>query len=70
MKITDDEMSLVLRGRRLVPEQHGDQYFALTATYIRGGMDVFGAVRAAVDMFSPDREPTFRRRYPAALVTW
>jgi hypothetical protein len=62
MKLTPDEMSLLLKGRRLVSESDGQAYFDYVATLLRmGNTSAFDAVRNAVQMFT-DATPIRRRR--------
>jgi hypothetical protein len=49
--MTDAELALVLRGRRLIPDDQSDQYFDFVTHEIKNGGNVFNAVRTGVQLF-------------------
>jgi hypothetical protein len=49
--MTPEEESLILRGRRLVPDESGDDYFQFIAGELRKGGNVFAAVKSGIAMF-------------------
>lgn len=53
MTLTPDDESLILSGRRLVPDECGDAFFDFVAAELRknDGTPVFGIVRNAVQAF-------------------
>jgi hypothetical protein len=52
MTLTPDDESLILRGRRLVPDENSDAYFQHIADEVRkGNGNIFGIVKNAVPMF-------------------
>jgi hypothetical protein len=51
MLMTDTELALVLRGRRLVSDEVSDQYFDFVTHEIKNGGNVFNAVRTGVQLF-------------------
>jgi hypothetical protein len=54
MNITPDEMAIVLRGRRLVGDDEGQEFFDYIAAALKlsGGKNVLGITRNAVQLFS------------------
>jgi hypothetical protein len=53
MSLSDQDESLILRGRRQIPDENGDDYFQYVAAALKqsDGKNVFGVVKSAVAMF-------------------
>jgi hypothetical protein len=58
MKLKPNDEALILRGRRLIPDENSDDYFQYCAALIRmdNGTSVFDIVRGAVKLFGDVRQ--------------